>query len=587
MKRILKYSIILFLVFALNLNSIKANFVDPNKGSSSDTTTSTSGGMKGWFKRNVGLKISIIGSDNAVKATEIFLNNEKLSNAKKVGYSIPKNLNTANISWLEPSSYTYTTTSELPSTWEGGINFYNFLTNNNYNKLKKFLENSTNLKNTLDSIKQLYNNEEYSIEYYIVVEPMIMVNQIYGTAYELSHYFAINDSAVFNKNPRIFSKTGAFYTTIFLETSLYNLNPSNGNSVDCFKNSTCGRGVGIFKYTDVYDTDEIVPESSEEISCLNANIKDINYNNCTVSIEVVDNIPGLQKFYSKTGRFLIKKNSDNHIEIFDSEYRKVIITNPYIASATITKTCTKMSTSGYPNPANYSDIFDLSIYFNNLEQPIDSLTNYKNSETINTWTEPGNCISWGIFGCVERETNYYTNFKWTYNYDFKYNLDAIKMENLTGKVSNSGVINTNGIISKFTETSGTIPFKVNYSTASKSSVCEYETKDELIIQNGMELEFRTIDSKLPFNRETKSNWCGTDCNKDNDVVNTYIKDSANSYGLDNAGNRYDPIYIINLNSTNVKNIKEYNQTHPYDQNNMEEVNNFLLDMKNKGILEVK
>ena len=216
MNRIFKYSIILFLLFVLNLNNIKADFVDPNKGSSSDTTTSTNGGTKGWFKRNVGLKISVIGSDSSVKATEVFLNNEKLSNVKKVGYSIPKNLNTANISWLAPSSYNYKTTSELPSTWEGGINFYDFLTNNNYNKLKIFLENSTTLKNTLDSIKQLYNNDEYSIEYYIVVEPMIMVNQIYGTAYELSHYFAINDSAVFNKNPRVFSKTGAFYTTIFL-----------------------------------------------------------------------------------------------------------------------------------------------------------------------------------------------------------------------------------------------------------------------------------------------------------------------------------------------------------------------------------
>ena len=39
----------------------------------------------------------------------------------------------------------------------------------------------------------------------------------------------------------------------------------------------------------------------------------------------------------------------------------------------------------------------------------------------------------------------------------------------------------------------------------------------------MELEFRIIDTKTPFNRNTMTNWSdGNDNSKDNDKVNKYI-----------------------------------------------------------------
>ena len=52
-----------------------------------------------------------------------------------------------------------------------------------------------------------------------------------------------------------------------------------------------------------------------------------------------------------------------------------------------------------------------------------------------------------------------------------------------------------------------------------------ETESEIINKN-IELEFRSIDTKEPFNRKTMSNWSDKEDNsKDNDTVKKYIKDA--------------------------------------------------------------
>ena len=105
---------------------------------------------------------------------------------------------------------------------------------------------------------------------YIVVEPMTRIGSYFGTAFELANEFKLTSNcgtdgsfcweysgAVFGGSSR-YPNGGVFYNTIYLESAvsdlgLTTLTTSNITERNqCFMSKTCGRGIGVYKYSDIY-----------------------------------------------------------------------------------------------------------------------------------------------------------------------------------------------------------------------------------------------------------------------------------------------------------------------------------------------
>lgn len=296
------------------------------------------------------------------------------------------------------------------------------------------------------------------------------------------------------------------------------------------------------------------------LSCYNGDpLMDI-YGNyigfCQTSYNLINSI-GVNKFYAKAGRLLITQK-ENTITIFEkNDLNKLIeknISNEFIANSTTSRICYSLNTI---DTDNISVLPEYNVYFgdNNNDNIADSLPNsvHQNSVYHSVTTNGMNMYT------VTKKNNY--------------TLNSLYLERISGKYSNSKLNSTisepiYGLLSRFDINNGIIPFKINDES---SNLCTFETKKEIISPN-LELEFRNIDTKEPFNRKTMSNWSDDgDNSKDNDTVKKYIKDAVNSYGLDKYGNKANPIYKITLTPNDINIIRDYNKTVSYDNYLMEEV----------------
>lgn len=166
----------------------------------------------------------------------------------------------------------------------------------------------------------------------------------------------------------------------------------------------------------------------------------------------------------------------------------------------------------------------------------------------------------------------------------EYKPNAVYAEKITGRPCDSLSSNCTligyGIASKFNDAkdntsnasfsfsiAGEQPFEFN-----NTNSCPYIVKPEIIkykqeedTYNGnIELEFRSIDTKTPFNRSPKSNWNdGSVDIANNTFVNDYIINATNSYGLKN-GVKQTPKYTIKLTSSDIQKIRSYNLDNKYD-----------------------
>jgi len=166
--------------------------------------------------------------------------------------------------------------------------------------------------------------------------------------------------------------------------------------------------------------------------------------------------------------------------------------------------------------------------------------------------------------------------------------NSINVSKISGRVcstsDNDCLFIGNGIITNFNDAKtgkGSFSFKINnenvinkiFDFGSKELQCEYNISPEIITYNNpngeIELEFRSIDTNTPFNRDTNTNWCSnSSCKYNNNIVKQYILDSNNSYNKTKAGalytNQTTGTKKIVLTPELIKNIREYNKTHPYD-----------------------
>lgn len=312
--------------------------------------------------------------------------------------------------------------------------------------------------------------------------------------------------------------------------------------------------------------------NENNLSCYNDEPIIDNYGNyigfCQTSYRLINNL-GTNKFYGKAGRFLITQN-ENTITLFEkSELNDLIektITSESIATGIITKVCYSLNEL---NISNINKLPKYNIYFgdNNIDNEADQLQNISNIDS-----KPQVLTSNNLYKNEIIRTN-------------NYSLNPLYLEKITGKYNSNKTNSTMnepifGILSRFDKENGIIPFKVN---DVHSNLCTFETKKEIIIEDivtpdeeiinlGLALEFRFIDTKEPFNRNTMSNWSdGTNNSKNNDVVKKYIKEAVNSYGLDKHGNKVNPLYKIILTSNDIKIIRDYNKTISYDNYLTEEV----------------
>ena len=191
--------------------------------------------------------------------------------------------------------------------------------------------------------------------------------------------------------------------------------------------------------------------------------------------------------------------------------------------------------------------------------------------------------------------------KYEFNYIQNYKLLPVYFEKISGKYS-SNVTSTStqtpiyGVLSNFNSSYGTIKYGISYHEKGadgkwhevdnkhfdkhkdyghkSSKSCKFELNSEIIKYEKkdtgqLELEFRTIDSYNPFNRQTNSNWCSeSSCDAANSIVEKYISERNNSYNKTSEGalytNQSDGTKKIILTPELILEIRKYNSTTSYD-----------------------
>ena len=166
-----------------------------------------------------------------------------------------------------------------------------------------------------------------------------------------------------------------------------------------------------------------------------------------------------------------------------------------------------------------------------------------------------------------------------YKYEASYNIEYYPWD--VYAVIGSGVVRYNdcasckylgkGVISKFTPETKTVeldfviekPIK-NVLEFGKNTKCSYRSVPEITLEDNLQLEFRVVDTNIPFERDTKSNWCSHNCDANNQVVVDNIINAPNSSGINSEGKKQDPIYTISLTADDIKALREYNNKNPYD-----------------------
>ena len=329
---------------------------------------------------------------------------------------------------------------------------------------------------------------------------------------------------------------------------------------------------------------------------------------CKDKFIIINNL-GYDKFYSKAGKFLIKEEGNvfgMKTLKFNTNYGvSTSVLTPFVATSIVDRTCYTIDSSFN---INKSDIPSLELYFgdndNNGYADKLNITNFNSlvsDDLVNTSTlkslldssltkvynkiiEDVKSTTSDFFDTLDTNISKITNNpfieKEERNY-YGYNLNSFYIQKYTGKISfDSNEFNSSkigkGIITGFnkSDSNGYIPFKIKYRNEYVSYDCKYVTEPEIIqydIRDKMnrgelQLEFRAVDSKEPFARETNSNWCDSlgNCNETNLKTLLYIKLRTNSYGMNPCGQKQKPLYTITLTSSDIQKIKNYNETNSYD-----------------------
>ncbi|MBE6139162.1 MAG: hypothetical protein E7174_01460 [Firmicutes bacterium] len=293
MKKKMVFLFVFLLITFMNILAVPAEIINP--GTSGSTGDLSNAGSGKWGSDKVGIKVSIITSAGDLKDVEIILN-KKVSGYYFSNDNRPKIYQSTNVTWAK---YNYTNV-------ESGILGERWTTNSGYKDLNEILteDSYTNLKTILN---KYFNDVTFESTDYILVEPMVAVSGYYGTAYELGNAFLTLNSncksegnfcwmysgALFGGSAN-YKDGGVLWGTIYYEGNNltfggYSLTKYNGSSYtdrhNCLKNSTCSRGIGVYKYSDVNppETTPSTPTTPPSSNSCTSDLDSLNerYNTCT------------------------------------------------------------------------------------------------------------------------------------------------------------------------------------------------------------------------------------------------------------------------------------------------------------------
>jgi len=323
---------------------------------SGGTSSGGSIGSGNWNSYYVGLKVSVVSSSNKLKETYIFVNSKGIGGKISAQALKPKTKQNKTIKWVDSSKAknNIITTTKLPNSWLDGdnnINIYSKLSASKYKILLSLL-NSFKTKGPGD---------------YILVEPMVYIGGYYGTAFELGNDFMNSgyDNSFSNSyKKRLFGGSnkmkngGLFYTTIYTtsDISAIGLSTFNDNSYnkrnDCLRSKTCGRGIGVFKYDDLYSVKlKIVKKEKDTNNSISgAGFTLYSDSNCKKIIknEQITNSNGETVFYNlATGKYYYKETTIPSGYTGNSNCAAINVTDGKQTTKTVTNN--KRSTQGTLN----------------------------------------------------------------------------------------------------------------------------------------------------------------------------------------------------------------------------------------------
>ena len=365
------------------------------------------------------------------------------------------------------------------------------------------------------------------------------------------------------------------------KASLFDLNnPSCSRAVDC----DGGLNSGCLM---VQSTPILRPTN---LSCANITGDGINrattfcYEHFNLSSDIYGNT-----FNTKSGQFLIKKINKNDVGYYswydENWIKREKSVDKGVAKVRLTQTCfTTNSTASFSTPNAPK------VYFGDNNKPLSLIK----SEEVNE--------HWSVINVDGLN-------KIQHSYAYYYDFNEVNIEGISGKIvsaSSNTTKSVQGLLVNFNKVARNepLPFKVEFNgeyIPIAEDSCKYNTEQEIIkyppgTDGKLDLEFRIVDTKNPFNRRTMSNWSDVlDNSSNNNIVIRYIKEAVNSYGIDKYGNYNPPKYKITLTPNDIKQIRRYNKTNPYNNYLIKEVtyrgnrilrNSFLYNLE-KGKLNNK
>lgn len=273
--------------------SVRADYTSYNGGEVyNGQYIGTSGGK--YLENCVGFRIALVSSSNTLKDSKIILNeNSSCNNKLFSGYNVPKTFYPDSIiGWNRESIFKsgeIIRSSYVPASWSGLV-LENILTENRFSLLKTYIN--------------LFGWSPDS-EDYIFVEPMTVIDNYYGTAFEFMNSFgnvssysqSRLDDLVCTKCENEFlyryislfqgsggNNGGIFFTTIFTTKNVLGISEYNGwqeqyasdysseyykkvgPRIRCLMERSCGRGMGVYKYSEVNPPSITPPLSSYKIT---------------------------------------------------------------------------------------------------------------------------------------------------------------------------------------------------------------------------------------------------------------------------------------------------------------------------------
>lgn len=313
--------------------------------------------------------------------------------------------------------------------------------------------------------------------------------------------------------------------------------------------------------------------SENNLSCYNETEKIGTFNlYCLTSFTFDNKLNGVKNFTGISGQ-IIRELSENDV----------------LATATLKKTCYGFGISSSETPSvNYSN------YVENIK--------FNQKNLINDY-------SGGDVSLVKSGNKYESTIS------VNYSLPPVYVKKGTGEIvdspCNTCISLGNVFLSKFTYNKNELtndkiilPFSINFKKSIFSNVnvkeesnsCTFTPNYELIEDDKLQLEFRTIDTTNPFSgkygdtRTVGANWCDETGNCSGDLSNAYVEmliNSNNSYNTSKEGAKY----VIELTVEDIQSIREYNKTNSYDDYDFYCINdgetcisNYLTELRASGII---